>query len=521
MSTFEVDRQTLSGPGRVNGHSGGQGGQEQKDDGLFGALMDGLGGGDVQREGGRGTSETAGLFGSRGGQEQGEGSAAADGGRSLFRREYLATLFKGDGASAEGDTVRLSAEAAQVETAALTQDEAAADARSTRQRPGAKGAHGAHQAVLDGTTSTRTHASVSADHPAEVDGEDAADARAALGADAARMAADFAVPALIQPPAAEDAGEAAEEAPGGQQAAAEDALAGLQGDGVEGEDPASAIRITVLSRETHFAPAKLGGAAGSQAPAFSLPGEDPSAAGTDAEEGTRKREAQDGPRGSSIDRATARMAQERSEARLAARQEQAAGVAETEPAGAEPVQADAAGESSLTGTGGFQQGLTQSNLRQVSGAIGAELARMANPATTGQDAPRTAGGPLRLLDIQLHPSDLGTVTVRMRMGDSGLEVRLSAENPDTARMLRNDHAKLAEMLAAEGVEEARVSVVDAGDQSAWTRFETLPRTVLSFANEQGDGGGGSEEQAEGENERKGHDERETPSGGDRSARDER
>ncbi|MEW6123720.1 MAG: flagellar hook-length control protein FliK [Pseudomonadota bacterium] len=507
MSTFEVDRQSqaVSGLGRVGSRSGG--GQEQKDDGLFGALMSGLDGAD-----------SAPLFG----QEQAD--AAPEGGRSLFRREFLSSLFTGDALPAEDDAARLAAQAQQAEADAASGAQADADSRPVRHRSGARGEHAAQKALATGAEPERTRNADTADGASEPDGEEAPDAKAAVAPDGTGLRSAVELPPVPVPapqPVADGAGEAAEDGPAGngRGTAAEEALAGALAAGGEGDDPTGAIRITVISRETHFAPVKLGG--GSEAPTFHLPGEEaPPAEREPQDEGVRDREAG----GGAVDRASARLAQERTEARLAARQEQAGTAGEPDTAATGAADADVSGTGTTGTASGLQQGLTLSNLRQVSSAIGAELARMGNPAATaGQEMQRPAGGPLRLLDIQLHPADLGSITVRMRMGDAGLEVRLSAANPDTARMLRNDHAKLTDMLVAEGVEDARVSVVDAGDQgAAWTRFETLPRqTAMQFSNERGDDGGASDPETGSQDERKGHDEGEASSGGDRSGRSER
>lgn len=531
MSAFEVEAQSLSALSRVSGRAGGQGGQGQKDDGVFGALMSGLDAGAEAPRGTGGADEPAAVFD---GAAAEEGASRSDraGRRPAFSRDLLVSLFSDTNLTAEGEAARLSAEAERAPAGA--DEESLAERLVARHKQNVKGARAGRAGEAEASAEAKAQGSAKVDgstrpvRAEDASGEETADreVRTAPSAEAVtRTPAESAVPVAPQPPTPVRDGEAA---PAEAEADAATLQARSSAEAVtealaNAEGEPTPIRVSVLSQETHFAPV---GAGGASAPAFSLPKEDAAAASRTEGEAPAEADAPDAPDAgrSTLERAAARHAQERAETRLSERQAPAAAAAADEGAGHETAGAEGTGGAALNGTTGLAQGLTLSNLRQVSSAIGAELARMGNTAP-GQtpDAPRQGGGPLRLLDIQLHPSDLGTVTVRMRMSDSGLEVRLSAENAETARMLRTDHAKLADMLAAEGVEEARVSVVDAADQAgAWTRFETLPRqTSLQFGAEGGDENNASDQGAGDQSSRKDHDEDEAASGGGHSRRDER
>lgn len=524
MSGFEVESQGLSSAARVTGRSGGQSGQGQKDDGVFGALMSGLAtGADAGADATRGsTGRAAALLGDGAAQAEEAGAEGAQGRRPASARDLLAALFS---------PVRLDADV--TEEGAPTpgaRDGAPGGDAARPARAGGGHKPGAKVEALTGETTGATKADVKDAEAATLSAEPAdgevpageqakPEADGALAARTGDVLPTLPVPAALPAPAAAEA--EADLPQGGAQPgkAGADALAQTLANGDAAET--GPLRVTVLAQETHFAPVR---ADGSPKPTFTLPGEAAGAEDAPAEADAPARRADAAP--SALDRASARQASERQDARLSERREGAEAVSAEAAEATETVDA-AASETGKTGSSapaGFSPGLTLSNLRQVSSAIGAELARMA-AQVPGQspDAPRTGGGPLRLLDIQLHPADLGSVTVRMRMSDAGLEVRLSADNAETARMLRNDHAKLADMLAAEGVEEARVSVVDAADQAgAWTRFEMLPRqTNLAFAADRGEEQGTSGQERGEQGARKDDNEREASSGGDRSSRDQR
>lgn len=96
------------------------------------------------------------------------------------------------------------------------------------------------------------------------------------------------------------------------------------------------------------------------------------------------------------------------------------------------------------------------------GRIASAIASQSAPAQSS-GAPQTGGGqalpgPVRTLVLQLHPVDLGTVQIDMRMVDGELTVTLGAARGDTARMLEADKKALTDLLKAEGKDAGSVTV---------------------------------------------------------------
>ncbi|MEP9368232.1 flagellar hook-length control protein FliK [Xanthobacter sp. VNH20] len=114
-------------------------------------------------------------------------------------------------------------------------------------------------------------------------------------------------------------------------------------------------------------------------------------------------------------------------------------------------------------------------VRQVAEAISNEMASLGAPDITGT-APSSLAGPVRVLEIQLHPDDLGTVNVRLRLTPQGLEVRLRAGNPDTARMLEQDRDALGEILRSAGyqADDLQIITTDAAGFTGMTGHDSRP-----------------------------------------------
>lgn len=81
------------------------------------------------------------------------------------------------------------------------------------------------------------------------------------------------------------------------------------------------------------------------------------------------------------------------------------------------------------------------------GSILAEAVRAEAPGSSATGAAIPARGPVRVLEIQLRPLELGLVTVRLRTGRNGLEIHVHAARAETARMLEQDRASLIATLA--------------------------------------------------------------------------
>jgi flagellar hook-length control protein FliK len=115
---------------------------------------------------------------------------------------------------------------------------------------------------------------------------------------------------------------------------------------------------------------------------------------------------------------------------------------------------------------------SQSNaiLQRIAGAIAAEAERSVpetSPHTRGSEfsVPTTikpSEGALRILDIQLHPAELGVVTVRIRLNGDKLEMELQASRDDTAELLKKDSEKLAGLLRASGYRPDVVAIHSGG-----------------------------------------------------------
>ncbi|MCB5177751.1 flagellar hook-length control protein FliK [Microvirga lenta] len=71
---------------------------------------------------------------------------------------------------------------------------------------------------------------------------------------------------------------------------------------------------------------------------------------------------------------------------------------------------------------------------------------------------RPSDGVLRMLDIQLHPAELGVVTVKMRLAGDRLEMELHASSDETAELLRKDSEKLSSLLRTSGYRPDVVTV---------------------------------------------------------------
>ena len=107
--------------------------------------------------------------------------------------------------------------------------------------------------------------------------------------------------------------------------------------------------------------------------------------------------------------------------------------------------------------------LRLSPLQQVAEPIRQATAELT--ATRSQEVPdlaadRPAGiaAPTKILHIQLSPVELGSIVVKLRISQGGMEVRLEASRAETAQMLANDRDALREIVRASGYALDQVSV---------------------------------------------------------------
>lgn len=134
------------------------------------------------------------------------------------------------------------------------------------------------------------------------------------------------------------------------------------------------------------------------------------------------------------------------------------------------VEAEAAGS-----TGPQAEGLPAQTLQQLGERLAGEARGLASSRTQpaghaaemqAQPGQQQAGGPVRVLHIQLHPAELGSVSVRMRLVGDGIEVHMRASDARTVQMLQNDSEALTGVLRAAGyrpeVVTLQIGSADAG-----------------------------------------------------------
>ncbi|CAO4133011.1 flagellar hook-length control protein FliK [Methylorubrum extorquens] len=137
-------------------------------------------------------------------------------------------------------------------------------------------------------------------------------------------------------------------------------------------------------------------------------------------------------------------------------------------------------------TAGMPTPAPASPLRQIVDAVAAQLpaapAAMATPSARPVPASAEAG-PLKILTLQLHPADLGSVLVRMRLQDGRLEMSLRTSREETAERLRKEGDLLAGLLREAGYEPEAVTIQSGGLGAG----ESGPRGqgFASFAGSQG------------------------------------
>ncbi|MBZ8131770.1 flagellar hook-length control protein FliK [Afifella sp. IM 167] len=122
-----------------------------------------------------------------------------------------------------------------------------------------------------------------------------------------------------------------------------------------------------------------------------------------------------------------------------------------------------------------------------------------------------AAGPVKTLTIQLHPADLGSVKIQLRLGGDALSVRLEASRAETARMLQRDSQALSDLLKGAGQDGDNIVVhsvtVDRGVQGADSsqflsaRGAAQPQTDTGAGAAGGGGRQGSSRQEEGQGQR--------------------
>ncbi|MCJ2031192.1 flagellar hook-length control protein FliK [Methylobacterium sp. J-043] len=133
-------------------------------------------------------------------------------------------------------------------------------------------------------------------------------------------------------------------------------------------------------------------------------------------------------------------------------------------------------------TAGTPAPVPASPLRQIVDAVAAQLP--AAPTSQARTVPAsTEAGPLKILTLQLHPADLGSVLVRMRLQDGRLEMSLRTSREETAERLRKESELLSGLLREAGYEPEAVTIQAGGPGAG----ESAPRGqgFAAFAGSQG------------------------------------
>ena len=143
------------------------------------------------------------------------------------------------------------------------------------------------------------------------------------------------------------------------------------------------------------------------------------------------------------------------------------------------------------GAAASQTGLSNvgSVLQQISSALSDSLDGQGS-ATPGNSNDAMANGGLRLhksgdvlrvLDIQLHPADLGKVRLSVRLNDNNIEVRIEATRAETAKMLESNQAELNKLLQKAGYHADKIAVVAVDDKGP---SQILPPSSSDSLNQQ-------------------------------------
>lgn len=121
--------------------------------------------------------------------------------------------------------------------------------------------------------------------------------------------------------------------------------------------------------------------------------------------------------------------------------------------------------------------LPPATLQRIADAVGSEMKGLtgnASPqASSVAEAHRTISfkaseSVLRVLKLQLHPAELGVVTIKMKLAGDNLEMELHTESEETAKLLRQDAEKLSSLLRNSGY-RPDVITIQVGDTTAQDR----------------------------------------------------
>src|SRR5690606_40868425 len=78
----------------------------------------------------------------------------------------------------------------------------------------------------------------------------------------------------------------------------------------------------------------------------------------------------------------------------------------------------------------------------ITGIEAPETSRLAQSAGEPMPTLPTTSGVVRVLQIELEPPELGTVSIRLKLESQALELRISADQAGTADLIRRDQSML-------------------------------------------------------------------------------
>jgi flagellar hook-length control protein FliK len=118
--------------------------------------------------------------------------------------------------------------------------------------------------------------------------------------------------------------------------------------------------------------------------------------------------------------------------------------------------------------------------------------------TSGLTNFKPSEGVVRILNIELHPAELGVVTVKMRLSGEKLEMELHAKHAETAELLKRDSEKLSGLLRTAGYKPDGLTIHATGmetpqqDTSFGQRQQSFSQSHSQFGGyQQGEAGGRS------------------------------
>jgi chemotaxis protein MotD len=141
-------------------------------------------------------------------------------------------------------------------------------------------------------------------------------------------------------------------------------------------------------------------------------------------------------------------------------------------------------DTGLISADGPASGAVQAPTQQIANRIATELSAFEGGDRVPAEPNQVAAKPLlKVLQIQLQPAELGTVSIRMELREGGLELHVEAAKAETAEIIRGDKDKLSNLLRSSGYNvdgnSIRVAEVDrtaasqqTGQQGAQTNMQS-------------------------------------------------